>query len=114
MAARQAQVAAVLLQDETRGRRLEVEGREEAIEEEELSDAEQLFRLGRALIKDGAWNDALGKLSRHEAALLNALRKTLILPSFAGRALECRQLRVTMGSPPQVTSQRTKTLLGYM
>ena len=44
-----------------------------------MSDAERLVRVGRALIKDGVWNDALGKLSRHEATQFNALRKTLIL-----------------------------------
>ena len=44
-----------------------------------MSDAERLARVGRALIKDGVWNDALGKLSRHEATQFNALRKTLIL-----------------------------------
>jgi hypothetical protein len=33
--------------------------------------------IGRALIKDGTWNDALGKLARHEATLMAAFTKTL-------------------------------------
>jgi hypothetical protein len=49
------------------------------IEEEEMSDAEWLVRVGRTLMKDGVWGDALGKLTRYETTLLNALTKTLIL-----------------------------------
>ena len=37
------------------------------------------IRLGQALIKDASFSDALGKLARHEATLLNALTKTLLL-----------------------------------
>jgi hypothetical protein len=33
--------------------------------------------IGHALIRDGQNNDALGKLARHEAALMNQLTKTL-------------------------------------
>lgn len=46
-------------------------------EEDEMSDAEWLVYVGRALINDGVWNDALGKLA--EATQMNALRKTLNL-----------------------------------
>ena len=35
------------------------------------------FHFGDALIKDGINNDALGKLARHEATLMNAFTKTL-------------------------------------
>ena len=37
------------------------------------------IRLGQALIKDAAFSDALGKLARHQATLMNALTKTLRL-----------------------------------
>ena len=33
--------------------------------------------FGQALIEDARSNDALGKLARHEATLMNALTKTL-------------------------------------
>ena len=75
-AARHAQVATDLQEEDTRRGRVDVDG-EEGDEEEEMSDAEWRVCVGRSLIKDGVWNDALGKLARHEAALLNALRKTL-------------------------------------
>ncbi len=42
-----------------------------------MSDEEWSVHIGRALIKDGSWNDALGKLARHEATLMSALTKTL-------------------------------------
>jgi hypothetical protein len=47
--------------------------------EDEMSDAEWMICVGRTLIKDGVWNDTLGKLARHEASLLNSLRKTLAM-----------------------------------
>jgi hypothetical protein len=81
-AARQAQVAEELSEEEARRQRFEEEGEageEDSDEDEEIADAEWLVHVGRALIKDGVWNDALGKLSRHEATQFNALRKTLIL-----------------------------------
>lgn len=37
---------------------------------------------GMALIDDGAHNDALGKLTRHESALMNQLTKTLRMLEF--------------------------------
>jgi hypothetical protein len=77
-AARQAQVAKELSEEEAWRQRLEEEGEvgeEDSNEDEEIADAEWLVHVGRALIKD----DALGKLSRHEATQFNALRKTLIL-----------------------------------
>ena len=47
-------------------------------EDEALSDEEWFVRsLGAALIEDGINNDALGKLARHEATLMNAFTKTL-------------------------------------
>jgi hypothetical protein len=46
-------------------------------EEAEMSDWEWSVHFGRALINDGKWNDALGKLARHEATLMNAFTKTL-------------------------------------
>jgi hypothetical protein len=81
-AARQAQVATEVHEENTRLGRFEAKkeaGTEEGDEEEEMSDAEWLVRVGRALIKDSVWNDALGKLARHETTLMNALGKTLIL-----------------------------------
>jgi len=48
-----------------------------ASEDEEMTDGESSVHFGRALIKDGIWNDALGKLARHEATLMNAFTKTL-------------------------------------
>jgi hypothetical protein len=79
-AARQAQVAEDLKEENARRERFEEEGEAgEEEDEEEMSDAEWLVHVGRALIKDGVWNDALGKLSRHEATQFNALRKMLIL-----------------------------------
>lgn len=81
-AARHEQVATEFQEERARLHRLENEGEsedEEDDEPEEMSEAEWLVRVGRVLIKDGVWNDALGKLARHETTLLNALRKTLIL-----------------------------------
>ena len=46
--------------------------------DEKLSDEEWFTRsFGGALIEDGAENDTLGKLARHEATLMNAAAKTL-------------------------------------
>jgi hypothetical protein len=72
--ARQAQVA-----DEARYEEL---GRwpdadDELQENEEMTREEWSVHIGRALIKDGTWNDALGKLARHEATLMAAFTKTL-------------------------------------
>jgi hypothetical protein len=82
LAARQAQVADEHREDQARLSRPKGEEAEDEVEGDEkgaMCDAERQIRLGRALIKDGVWNDALGKLSRHEATLYNALRKTLTL-----------------------------------
>jgi hypothetical protein len=46
---------------------------------EELADWQKSVHFGYALINDARWHDALGKLARHEATLMNALTKTLIL-----------------------------------
>jgi len=81
-AARQHQVDTEFEEDEARRRELE-DGDENSPEknhlEERRSDHERLVRIGRTLIKDGIWDDALGKLSRHETTQLNALKKTLTL-----------------------------------
>ena len=45
-------------------------------EDEEKADRGASVHLGVAFMKDG-WNDALGKLARHETTLMNALAKTL-------------------------------------
>ena len=42
-----------------------------------MSDEEWSVFLGSALVRDGVYNDALGKLARHEATLMNAFTKTL-------------------------------------
>jgi hypothetical protein len=44
--------------------------------DEEKADRGGSVHLGVAFMKDG-WNDALGKLARHETTLMNALAKTL-------------------------------------
>jgi hypothetical protein len=77
-AAHDAQVA----EEDARRARYEVEGEaetNEAGEEEEMSDAEWLIRVGRTLMRNGFWGDALGKLTRYETTLLNALAKTLTI-----------------------------------
>jgi hypothetical protein len=79
---RQAQVESEIEEENSRRQRFEEENEaeaEEADEEEEISDAEWLVRVGRILIKDSVWNDALGKLARHETTLLNKLAKTMTL-----------------------------------
>ena len=48
-------------------------------EDEEAADREKSVHFGLALIRDGFHDDALGKLSRHETSLMNALTKTLQL-----------------------------------
>jgi hypothetical protein len=52
-------------------------------EEEEQDEEEAVWQksvhLGYALINDARWHDALGKLGRHEAMLMNSLTKTLLL-----------------------------------
>lgn len=45
-------------------------------EDEEKADRGASVHLGVAFMKDG-WNDALGKLARHEITLMNAFAKTL-------------------------------------
>jgi hypothetical protein len=85
--ARQAQVAEDIREEEER--RLQRwhgyeeeeddgEDREEE-EDEETADWEASVRFGRALIYDACRSDALGRLARHEATLMNALTKTLLL-----------------------------------
>ena len=78
-AARRAQVTEELVEgDGRRPARVQLSG-EQGDGDDEMSDAYLMICVGRTLIKDGVWNDALGKLSRHEASLLNALRKTLAM-----------------------------------
>ena len=48
-------------------------------EEEEETDWQKSVHFGYALINDACWSDALGKLARHDATLMNALTKTLLL-----------------------------------
>jgi hypothetical protein len=50
-------------------------GRDE--KDEEAVDREAAVHFGRALINDAVRSDALGKLGRHEATLMNAFTKTL-------------------------------------
>ena len=45
--------------------------------QDEEPDWEASVQLGKALIEDARWNDALGKLARHETTLMNAFTKTL-------------------------------------
>lgn len=44
-----------------------------------VEKAKRSVRFGHALINDAQSNDALGKLGRHEAMLMNSLTKTLLL-----------------------------------
>jgi hypothetical protein len=46
-------------------------------EAEGMSNAEWLGYVGHAFIQDGVYGDALGKLARHDATLMNAFTKTL-------------------------------------
>jgi hypothetical protein len=48
-------------------------------EDEEEADWQASVHFGNALINDANWGDALGRLARHEATLMNALQKTLLL-----------------------------------
>ena len=57
------------------GRPIETE--DEAVEDREESDWKASVLLGKALIDDARYSDALGKLARHEATLMNAFTKTL-------------------------------------
>lgn len=43
----------------------------------ELSNDEWRVHVGQALLRDGVYGDALGKLARHEMTLMNAFTKTL-------------------------------------
>jgi len=52
---------------------------DEEEEDEEETDWQASVHFGYALINDARWHDALGKLGRHEATLMNALTKTLLL-----------------------------------
>jgi hypothetical protein len=45
--------------------------------DEETADWEKSVHFGKALIDDARYSDALGKLARHEATLMNAFTKTL-------------------------------------
>jgi hypothetical protein len=51
------------------------DGEEE--KDEEAADWQASVHFGLALIEDATWNDALGKLARHETTLMNAFTKTL-------------------------------------
>jgi hypothetical protein len=55
--------------------RSSAETEEEKSEEE--ADWKKSVHFGYALINDARWNDALGRLTRHEVTLMNALTKTL-------------------------------------
>lgn len=50
---------------------------EEDEDDEEVAQEWWARSLGPALIRDGICNDALGKIARHEATLMNAFTKTL-------------------------------------
>ncbi len=50
---------------------------EEDQREEEWANRRRQYAFGRALIDDACYSDALGKLARHEATLMNAFTKTL-------------------------------------
>ena len=47
-------------------------------EDEDMSDEEWSVHVGNARIHDGAWGDALGKLSRHETTLMNAFTRQML------------------------------------
>jgi hypothetical protein len=49
----------------------------EETEEEDEEQSDGKVKFGHALIKDAGFSDALGKLARHEATLMNAFTKTL-------------------------------------
>jgi hypothetical protein len=51
--------------------------RREIIKASEMAKPDSRAVMGLALIRDGQQNDTLGKLSRYEAALLNAVDRTL-------------------------------------
>jgi predicted GIY-YIG superfamily endonuclease len=42
-----------------------------------MPDADFSVYVGSALIRDGVYGDGLGRLARHEAALMNAFTKTM-------------------------------------
>jgi hypothetical protein len=46
-------------------------------DDDEMSDEELSVHVGGALIHDSTYGDGLGKLARHETALMNAVAKTL-------------------------------------
>ena len=54
---------------------------------------------GVALIEDSRHQDALGKLSRHEAALMNALTKTLQMLHFIQSQRPARMIQLSMLLP---------------
>jgi hypothetical protein len=93
-AAREAQVANELKEEKARLWRLGEEQEQGDKEEDEMSNAEWLVRVGRALIKDGAWSDAFSKLVRHEATQLNALRRTLSLLEEMQGSRQCNPVNV--------------------
>jgi hypothetical protein len=55
----------------------EAERHDEEQKDEETADWEKSVHFGKALIDDARYSDALGKLARHEATLMNAFTKTL-------------------------------------
>jgi hypothetical protein len=61
--------------------------------------------MGVALIGDSQYHDALGKLSRHEAALMNAFTKTLQMLHFVQgqRSVENDAIIEAVAVPPNGT-----------
>jgi hypothetical protein len=55
----------------------ETDEEEEKEEDEEEANWQASIRFGHALINDARYSDTLGKLTRHEAMLMNAFTKTL-------------------------------------
>ena len=51
--------------------------RSEEVQVEEEAAWQKSVHFGYALINDGKYGDALGKLARHETTLMNAFTKTL-------------------------------------
>ena len=81
---RDAQVADEIRREEERRPQRWHDGENEEQEEgdaddgdEEMSDEERSAYVGNCLIQDGVFGDGLGKLARHEAALMNAFTKTM-------------------------------------
>jgi hypothetical protein len=74
--------------------------------QDEQPDWAASVQLGKALIEDARWNDALGKLARHETTLMNAFTKTLqmLLLLETGRSDQSRDetkdLVIEAAAPP--------------